>query len=256
MEWTSRPTGRVKYAHYDRESWEIESIDDLEIGHLGGRRMTEVALDGQDRVYLAYADRGVMKYAHQTDDGEWMIEEVTRPQESGFVLAQFASLAVEKSGRPHTTYYELPATARNLTGIIYYAVGPAPPAPTAILDDEGDETTPETFALGHSFPNPFNADMFIPFTLPFDGSVEIAAFNLAGQQVRIIEQGAKRSGYHTVSWDGRDGAGDEAASGVYIIRMIAGEFDQVRKALLVRYRPNFASGKEHFSARASKRILV
>ena len=155
-----------------------------------------------------------------------MIEEVTRPQESGFVLAQFASLAVEKSGRPHITYYELPATARNSTGIIYYAVGPAPPAPTAILDDEGDETTPETFALGHSFPNPFNADMVIPFTLPFDGSVEIAVFNLAGQQVRIIEQGAKRSGHHTARWDGRDGAGDEAASGVYIIRMIAGEFDQ------------------------------
>jgi len=235
MEWTSRPTGRVKYAHHDGESWEIESIDDLEdieIGHLGARRMTEVALDGQDRVYLAYADRGVMKFAHQTAEGGWMIEEITRPQESGFVLAQFATLAVEESGRPHITYYELPSTPRSSTGIIYYAVGPAPPAPTAILDDS--EATPAAFELGHSFPNPFNADMAIPFTLPFDGSVEIAVFNLAGQQVRIIEQGAKKSGHHTAHWDGRDGAGDEAASGVYTIRMIAGEFDQVRKALLVR----------------------
>jgi len=194
--------------------------------------MTEVALDGQDRVYLAYADRGVMKFAHQTAEGGWMIEEITRPQESGFVLAQFASLAVEESGRPHITYYELPSTPRSSTGIIYYAVGPAPPAPTAILDDS--EATPAAFELGHSFPNPFNADMAIPFTLPFDGSVEIAVFNLAGQQVRIIEQGAKKSGHHTAHWDGRDGAGDEAASGVYTIRMIAGEFDQVRKALLVR----------------------
>ena len=233
LDWNSPSAGRVKYAHFNGTSWDIEVVDDLEdieIGHLGARRMTEVALDGQDRVYLAYSDRGVMKFASQTDDG-WMIEEITGPKESGFVLGQFASLAVEANGRAHIAYYELPAVPRSSTGIILYAAGPAP-VPTAILDD-GD-VTPDAFELGHSFPNPFNAEMVIPFTLPFDGPVEIAVFNLAGQQVRIIEGGQMRSGRHEARWDGRDGAGDEMASGVYAIRMVVGDFEQVRKAMLIR----------------------
>ena len=224
--------GRVKYAHHNGDAWEFETIDtltDLEIGFLGARRTTEVAVDALDRVYLAYSDRGVLKFARKTES-EWEIEEITGPRESGFALGQFASLDVEANGRPHIAYYELPESPASSTGTIYYTRGPVQQA-TAV---EEDAPTPSAFELGRGYPNPFNAGMVIPFTLPSSVAIEIAVYNLEGQRIRVLANGQRGQGSHTTRWDGRDSRGREVGSGVYAIRLVAGEHRQVRKALLIR----------------------
>lgn len=108
---------------------------------------------------------------------------------------------------------------------------------TAVEDDEPG-ARPERFALGQNFPNPFNPTTTIRFDLPpFDGApaqCELAVYNLRGQKVRTLMQGALQAGPHQVLWDGRDEAGRTVSSGVYFYRLTAGGFTQARKMVLTR----------------------
>jgi hypothetical protein len=68
--------------------------------------------------------------------------------------------------------------------------------------------------------------------------IRLALYDVLGREVRILEEGTKAPGEYTVSWDGRDGAGRPAASGIYIYRLTAGGESGAsviaRKLLLLR----------------------
>ena len=81
---------------------------------------------------------------------------------------------------------------------------------------------PAAPVLLQNAPNPFNAATEIRFLLPAGhdpGQVRVAVYDLLGQVVRVLEPSALRAGGGTASWDGRDRAGREVASGVYIYRL-------------------------------------
>ena len=69
------------------------------------------------------------------------------------------------------------------------------------------------FRLGAAYPNPFNAAVRIPFSGWAEG-LEISVYNAAGQRLRDL---MPLSGSREIAWDGRDGGGRRAASGVYWI---------------------------------------
>ena len=69
------------------------------------------------------------------------------------------------------------------------------------------------FRLGAGYPNPFNASVRIPFSGWAEG-LEISVYNARGQRLRDL---TPPSGSRGISWDGRDGTGRRAASGVYWI---------------------------------------
>jgi hypothetical protein len=94
---------------------------------------------------------------------------------------------------------------------------------------------PERFELSQNFPNPFNNSTTIQFSLPGPSeNVELVIFNLAGQKVATVAQGWYGAGLHTVSWNGRNENGLELASGVYIYRIRAGSYHDVKKLTLIR----------------------
>ena len=88
--------------------------------------------------------------------------------------------------------------------------------------------------LGDPFPTPFNAEVTIPFALAEAGPVRISVYNLMGQPVRVLRDGWTEAGAHRVHWDGRTGAGAEAASGVYWAVLQAGDAVQTAKLALIR----------------------
>ncbi|MFA6110208.1 MAG: FlgD immunoglobulin-like domain containing protein, partial [Candidatus Latescibacterota bacterium] len=106
------------------------------------------------------------------------------------------------------------------------------PGGTAVRDDA--EVVPRAFALGRSYPNPFNGQALIPYALPVSGPVSLIVYNLAGQVVRRLVSEEQEAGTHLAAWDGRDEQGRGAASGVYLCRMKAGVFQQVQRLALVR----------------------
>jgi len=92
-----------------------------------------------------------------------------------------------------------------------------------------DVDLPLEFALKQNYPNPFNPTTQIQFALPQATEVRIDVFNVMGQRVATLVNGAQNAGYHTVTFDA-----NRLASGVYIYRMQAGSFVQTQKMLLVK----------------------
>jgi hypothetical protein len=99
---------------------------------------------------------------------------------------------------------------------------------TPVAEDQG-MARPTAFRLGNSYPNPFNPATVIPLTLPADGQVQVEILNLAGQQIRVLQDGRLAPGEHELTWDGRNEAGRSVASGAYLCRARIGNQVQVRK---------------------------
>jgi len=98
----------------------------------------------------------------------------------------------------------------------------------------GGSETPRTFALAPNFPNPFNPATEIRFRLPENAHIRLSVHDITGRLVTVLTDGAHESGEFALTWDGRDGAGREAASGTYFARLTAGNFTATRKMVLVR----------------------
>ena len=89
--------------------------------------------------------------------------------------------------------------------------------------------------------NVINSDrrerVFLDFRLLRAGRVTIQVFTLDGTLVRVLEQGhrpASGNRYHRVSWDGTNAAGRPVARGMYFIRIVAPDIDEIRKVMVVR----------------------
>ena len=84
-----------------------------------------------------------------------------------------------------------------------------------------------------SYPNPFNPQTELAFTLTEAGDIELAVFDLRGARVRVLHRGTLEAGEHAVGWDGRNDQGQPLASGVYLTRLVSGqETDHVRMTML------------------------
>lgn len=95
--------------------------------------------------------------------------------------------------------------------------------------------TPEDFVLEQNYPNPFNPTTNITFDLPLDKAVSLKVYNSLGQEVRTIINGELLSkGRHTVQWNATDNAGNPVSSGVYIYKLIFGNFSKSKQMTLVR----------------------
>jgi len=105
--------------------------------------------------------------------------------------------------------------------------------PTAVF--AGGEEGVERIALLPNHPNPFNAETTIRFSLAGPSRVRLVVNNALGQAVRTLVDGNRPQGIQAVVWDGRDEAGQEVASGMYLYRLeVPGWFSQSGKMLLVR----------------------
>jgi len=88
--------------------------------------------------------------------------------------------------------------------------------------------------LGPSAPNPFSGAASTPFSVPHECRVSLAVFAPSGRLVRTLAEGRFPAGHHTVTWDGRDGGEHPVASGVYFVRMEAGDWTGVEKLVVLR----------------------
>ena len=102
------------------------------------------------------------------------------------------------------------------------------------VNDGHNGNLPVRYELLNSYPNPFNATTIIPYALPRAGSVQLTIFNLTGQTVRTLIAGNAPAGRHSVAWDGTDDSGHPVASGIYMYRLIADDFDQTRRMILLK----------------------
>ena len=93
---------------------------------------------------------------------------------------------------------------------------------------------PTVFALHTNYPNPFNPSTTIRYQLPQSAEVRLEIFDVLGQKVRTLVAETQPAGFHRMVWDSRNQTGNPVAAGVYLYRLRAGDFEQVRKLLLLK----------------------
>jgi hypothetical protein len=93
---------------------------------------------------------------------------------------------------------------------------------------------PETYVLSQNYPNPFNPVTNISYGLPEKSSVTITVYNLMGQKVAELVNEDRSAGYHTVVWNSVNLVGEPVSSGVYIYTITAGNYQSVKKMILMK----------------------
>jgi flagellar hook assembly protein FlgD len=96
---------------------------------------------------------------------------------------------------------------------------------------------PNTQCQLTNFPNPFNPETTIEFTIPTDSKVEIKVFNIKGQKVKqLLSNSASQlsAGKHSITWDGTDSNNKPVSSGIYLYKISSGNESVMKKMLLLK----------------------
>ena len=99
--------------------------------------------------------------------------------------------------------------------------------------------TPRETELLANYPNPFNPETWIPYRLAADAFVTLTIYDGTGHIVRILDVGhriaaAYESQPKAIYWDGRNGLGEQMASGVYFYYLSAGDYSATRKMVILK----------------------
>lgn len=88
---------------------------------------------------------------------------------------------------------------------------------------------PTGYALSNAYPNPFNPETSIKFSIPEVSNIKLVVYNLLGQEVKTLYSGQINAGGYNAKWNGSDNFGNHVASGVYFIALESESFNAVRK---------------------------
>jgi hypothetical protein len=148
------------------------------------------------------------------EDGNWIVDYLI-PGSSGSWGDFFANWLsfYDSFGR----YYYFPGTTEIH---VYYST---------ITEITEREITIKEFNLSQNYPNPFNPSTNIEFSLPKSEYVELKVFNLLGQEVSTLVSRKLNQGNHTYTFDGKN-----LASGIYYYQLVAGDYRQVKKMVLIK----------------------
>ncbi len=86
------------------------------------------------------------------------------------------------------------------------------------------------FELNAPYPNPFNSTTHIPFDVSRSVQVTLSLYDLSGRLVKIISSATYAAGHHEVSFS----AGENLATGLYIVALDAADTRRVQKLMLLK----------------------
>ncbi|MBN2009077.1 T9SS type A sorting domain-containing protein [candidate division KSB1 bacterium] len=93
---------------------------------------------------------------------------------------------------------------------------------------------PKNFKLSQNYPNPFNPSTTLQYQLPTHQHVRLDVYNVIGQVIRTLVNAQQDAGAYTVHWDGCDNVRNIVASGIYLIRIQAGNFIATKKMVFLQ----------------------
>lgn len=97
------------------------------------------------------------------------------------------------------------------------------------VDDPQLETFIKTFAILQNYPNPFNPNTIIRYQIPKAEHVSIKVYDIMGRLVQVLADGVESPGSKSVEFTGKD-----LPSGVYFYKLIAGNFNESKKMILMK----------------------
>ena len=98
------------------------------------------------------------------------------------------------------------------------------------IDDKRTDlvNNPNNLKIHQNYPNPFNPSTKIKFALPKAETVKIEVYNIIGQKIKTLLNKPMPAGYHEIEFNGRN-----LSSGVYLYKIEAGKWSDVKKMILL-----------------------
>ena len=143
-----------------------------------------------------------------------------RPNASNVMLMNALRNTATNSANPNRTYG--------------WGVVDALAARNAIPTDVTDTPRVPDAASLVAYPNPFNPATTINYDLARDTHVTIIAYDVTGRRVATLLNDERRAGAHSFRWHAVDDNGAPLASGVYLLRLSAGQSHVNRKVVLLK----------------------
>ncbi|MBI2502549.1 MAG: immune inhibitor A [Candidatus Latescibacteria bacterium] len=125
-------------------------------------------------------------------------------------------------------------------GLLVPGFEPGGEVPTAILEEPKEESP--AFALLPNYPNPFDQETTLRYTLAASSQVRLIIYDALGQIVRVLVDDHQPEGSQEVVWNGRDESGQGVASGVYLYYLeVPGQYQAQGKMMMMRSGPGFSA---------------
>ena len=106
---------------------------------------------------------------------------------------------------------------------------------SAIGDGNGVPDAPKLVTqLGGNYPNPFNPETTVAFSLAEESDVSIEIYNIKGQKVKTLVNEKLDKGEYYLVWKGKDNHNKQVGSGVYFYKMRAGRYTATKKMILLK----------------------
>lgn len=139
----------------------------------------------------------------------------------GYVNSSFAYPAIDSS------FFTFTKLATGMGPYVWDAVCSGELFPGEVMMDA--DIHPLSFILHPCSPNPFNASTVLRYQILDAGHVSLKMYDIAGRPVATLEDGWRQVGEHQVTFDGA-----KLASGIYLVKLEAGEFSALQKMVLIK----------------------
>jgi len=176
------------------------------------------------------ADLKNYKIYKKIDSGSWNYLATTS---NNYYLDEDETIIASMGSTSKTAYYKATAIDQfnnesddsNIESIVIQVGGGGHDFKTSSQND----IVPEFYSINQNYPNPFNPKTNITFGIPEDNFVHLVVFNIQGEKVATLVSEQLPAGSYTASFDG-----SQLPSGVYIYKIQAGSFSQIKRMLLIK----------------------
>jgi len=100
---------------------------------------------------------------------------------------------------------------------------------SGVEENNGNGLIPMKYSLEQNFPNPFNPETQINYSVAKNGFVKISVFDLLGREISVLVNEVKNAGYYSVNLNASN-----LSSGVYFYRMSCNGFVDTRKLTFIK----------------------
>lgn len=91
-----------------------------------------------------------------------------------------------------------------------------------------ENALPLVTGLNDAYPNPFNSQTIVYFSIADEADVRFAIYDVAGRLVKDYELKTYIPGRYQLKWDSTNNSGESIASGIYFLKMTVGNDENAK----------------------------
>jgi len=145
------------------------------------------------------------------------------------------AIASESSLSGTESFLRIPVRGYNRSGNLEIDYNINGRADTATIYLGGDNSAvPALSEITGNYPNPFNPETTVEYSLSEAGEIDISIYNIKGQEICSLFSGEQEEGFHHILWNGMNTAGETVASGTYICLLKSRNGIESQKLVLIK----------------------